>query len=235
MISAVPMRGPSWAFIVLLISAQAGCLEWLEVDEPVEEADLEEVVPSLPSFGVDASFPGTPARATADGPVVPMTPGLRVPDGYWTRIRIDQADLLLPFTWAAVQLAGYSADGDLRGMLLRLQGHRLGNTPKEAPQLRAVIRIATPPDTAPEDLVGLTFGQDALAESTASVRISKGTLWNVVLQRLAITSIEDNLVTGTLEGEARAGKRARRSRTFRAAFVALRVSEPVSGLDRVEP
>ncbi|MGB0589960.1 MAG: hypothetical protein ACPGU1_09810 [Myxococcota bacterium] len=229
------MRGSSLALILLLSFTQAGCLEWLEVDEPIGEADLEEVVPSLPSFGADASFPGAPARATADGPLVPMTPGLRVPDGYWTRVRIDQADLLLPFTWAAVQPAGYSADGELRGTLLRLQGHRMGNTPKEAPQLRAVIRIATPPGTTSEDLVGLTFGQDALAESTASVRISEGTLWNVMLQRLAITSMEENLITGTLEGEVRAGKRAKRSRTFRAAFVALRVDEPVSGLGRVEP
>jgi hypothetical protein len=235
MSDTVPMRGPFWVMLLFVMCTQVGCLEWLEVDEPAAESEPDELLPMVPSFGVNATFPGAPARVLARGPVVPMTPGLRVPDGYWTRVRIDQADILLPYSWGAVQPAGYSMDGDLRGMLLRLQGHRMGSLPKDEPQLRAVIRIATPPNTEPEDLIGLSFGEDALTESTVSVRISKGTLWNVALQRLSIVSMDDNVITGTLEGQARAGKRAKRRRTFRAAFVALRASEPVSVLDEIQP
>jgi hypothetical protein len=229
------MRAPIWALIVPLVCALGGCLEWIEVDDPAIESEPDEALPSVPSFGGDAMFPGAPARASAGGPIVPMTPGLRVPAGYWIRVRIDQADVLLPYSWGAVQRAGYSLDGETRGMLLRLQAHRMGQSSKEAPQLRAVIRIATPPNTEPEDLVGLTFQEDALAESTVSVRISKGTLWSVALERLSIASMDANVITGTLEGQARAGKRAKRSRTFRAAFVALRASGRVSGSDALEP
>ena len=231
MTSVVPTVRRMWALALLCVCAQGGCLEWLEVDEPLTASEPEEVAPVLPSFGADASFPESPARATADGPIVPLTPGLRVPDGYWARVRIDQADLLLPYSWAAVQPAGYSRDGELRGMLIRLQAHRTGVISKDAAQLRAVIRIATPPKTSPEDLVGLSFGADALTESTVSVRISKGTLWNVALKSLSIASMDDNVITGTLEGAARAGKRAKRSRSFRVAFVALRASEPTTALD----
>ena len=70
--------------------------------------------------------------------------------------------------------------------------------------------------------MGLPFGPDALVDSTVSLRISRGTLWNVVPEQLTIEALDSHVVKGTLEGSARAGKRAKRSRTFRAAFVALR-------------
>ena len=73
--------------------------------------------------------------------------------------------------------------------------------------------------------MGLPFGPDALVDSTVSLRISRGTLWNVVPEQLTIEALDSHVVKGTLEGSARAGKRAKRSRTFRAAFVALRADE----------
>ena len=148
-----------------------------------------------------------------------------MPDGYWTRARLDQADLLLSHTWAVFQPVGYSPDGKPRGMVLRLQAHGPPDGTRRAPALRGVIRVATPAGTVPSQMVGLSFGPDALDGSTVSLRISKGTLWHVVPERLFIDALDTHMVKGTLEGSARAGKRAKRSRRFRASFLALRAGD----------
>ena len=203
-----------------------GCVEWFEVDEPgtQEVVEADNFVPQSLS-GTMATLPGAAPRVGASGTIVPKTPGLRVPEGYWTRVRLDQADLLLPFTWAAIEPAGYSPDGDTRGTLLRLQSHVGAEPSKEKPSLRAVIRIATPPNTPVASLAQLSFGPDALRGSTVSVRLSKGTLWTVELERLSLSEVDTGVLSGTLEGNARVGKRAKRRRSFRAAFVALRGPE----------
>lgn len=213
----------------------AGCVEWFEVDDsPLASNAAEESPPPQPLYGVEASLPGVAPRLGASGPLVPQSAGLRVPDGYWSRIRVDQADILLPYTWAALEPAGYSAGGEARGTILRLQAHQGAEPSKESPALRGVIRIATPPETETSSLVGLEFGPDALHGSTVSVRLSKGTLWSVELERLSIGELGPRVISGTLEGQARAGKRAKRQRRFRAAFVALGVSD-VAGSEASKP
>jgi hypothetical protein len=206
----------------LVLAGATGCPEWLEVDTPRAQPDAESAA-SLGGGPTHAAvLPNVPPRASAKGPIVPRTSGLRVPDGYWTRVRLDQADLLLPHTWGLLQPAGYAEGGEPRGMVFRLQAVGESDSANGAPTLRGVIRIATPPGTKPEQLLGLSFGPDALVDSTVSLRISRGTLWNVAPERLSIDALDAHVVKGTLEGRARAGKRAKRSRTFRAAFVALR-------------
>ena len=212
-----------WLVVGLLyLGGASGCIEWLEVESPVESADGGAASAPAISEGFPVTLPNVPPRASAAGPLVPQTPGLRVPDGYWTRVRIDQADVLFPHTWAVLQPVGYAEDDNPRGMTLRLQAQMGDAATKRSPSLRGVVRIAVPPKTSPEQLVGLSFGEDALVHSTVSVRISKGTLWTVVLERLSIQAMDEHSMVLALEGQARAGKRAKRSRRFTAAVVALR-------------
>ena len=211
-----------WGVLLLLVGGLSGCIEWLEVDDAPSEEAAPPLAALAPGSSTSILLPRLPARLNASGPILPRTPGLRVPEGYWSRIRIDQADMLLPFTWASLEPAGYSPKGEARGTLLRLQSHRVATPNKEDPSLRAVIRVATPPNTEISSLVGLSFGPEALKDSTVSLRLSKGTLWTVELERLVISAMDDEVISGTLEGQARAGKRAKRHRIFRTAFVALR-------------
>ena len=120
-------------------------------------------------------------------------------------------------------------------MVLRLQAALAQDGARGAPTLRGVIRVATPPRTRPSQLVGLSFGPDALVDSTVSLRISKGTLWDVTPERLSIEVIDEHVMKGTLEGSARAGKQARRSRAFRAAFVALLAADASHIADPAKP
>ncbi|MDP6947143.1 MAG: hypothetical protein QF464_23540, partial [Myxococcota bacterium] len=130
--------GVAWLVAALAVGGASGCIEWLEVDVPVqrpgpaEEARAPATPTHLPGVAV---LPNTPPRPSANGPVVPQTPGLRVPDGYWTRARLDQADLLLSHTWAVFQPVGYSPDGKPRGMVLRLQAHGRPDGSRRAPAL----------------------------------------------------------------------------------------------------
>jgi len=209
------------AIAALLVLGTVGCIEWLEVDAPAGQADAQNSVVQRSLSPIAATLPNVPPQAAAKGPLVPQTPGLRVPDGYWTRVRLDQADLLLPHTWGVLQPSGYSEDGEPRGMVLRLHAQGARDGARGAPTLRGVIRVATPPRTQASQLVGLSFGPDALHGSTVSLRISRGTLWNIVPERLSIEVLDEHVVKGTLEGSARPGKQAKRSRAFRAGFVAL--------------
>ena len=127
---------------VLGALALGACVEWFEVDDASPATALEASAPEQPLYGAEASLPGVAPRVGAAGPLVPQSPGLRVPDGYWSRVRLDEADLLLPHTWASLERAGYSAGGEPRGTLLRIQSHQDAELSKGEPSPRAVIRIA---------------------------------------------------------------------------------------------
>ncbi len=205
--------GP-WALaLAWCLAATAGCTEWLEVPGPASDAA---VAPD--ATAESASLPSLGARADAPGPLVPSTPGLRVPGGYWARVRLDVADLLLPHAWA-----GFLETED--GLVLRIEavgGPASGDGASPTPTLRAVVPIRLPEPAAPEALGGLTLGPEALAEAVVGLRTTPRSSWLVTPERLVIEAVGPQVVKGTLEGTARRGTRSPSSRPVRVAFVALR-------------
>jgi len=205
------------AALALLVGAGAmACTEWLEVDDGGDEPVLE-----LP-VGRPMVLPSAPAEAGGRGPIVPSTPGLRVPlAGYWTRARLDTADLLLPYTWASlVEGKGF--------VLLRIEGAMASADEPAAvasQSFRVVIPITLPPGTDTEALAGLTLGKQALTQSAVSIRTSPNDLWIIDPDRLTFDVVRSDVIVGTLEGEARRGARGQRARRFESGFVALRAPE----------
>lgn len=205
------------ALLGLLVAATAGCPEWLEVDDG-DAVSAEDEAGFRVAEGSPSRLPDAPAEASGPGPIVPRTPGLRVPDaGYWARVRLDVADVVLSFTWVAIM----PGEGQVT---LRLEAVRSTNEDDSptVPSLSAVIPIALPPGTDASQLSGLTLGEDALANATVSLRTSWRDTWLVDLTRLRIEEVDDRVVKGTLEGMARRGAKARRERRFEAGFLALR-------------
>jgi len=205
--------------LLLAAALASGCPEWLEVDDtPADDEGPVDDLALLQSHLGPVELPSAPAEVGGQGPIVPATPGLRVPAaGYWTRARLDVADMLLPYTWASL----------LRGedhITLRLEAVRRGEDEAGPllPWLHAVIPIALPRGTDQSQLDHLDLGHEALASATASIQTTHDDTWLLELTHLRIDHVDDKRVTGTLEGVARRGARGRRERRFAAGFVALR-------------
>ncbi len=193
------------------------CTEWLEVDE--EEAD------TLEPRGHLANVPRRPFRLPTEaarldglGPLVPRTPGLRVPEGYWTRARLDVADLWMPYSWMATD----PVPGALVVRLLAVGEAAEEDEPLPAPTLRAVLRVSVPDGTTLQALEGLELGAEALEGSTLSLVTRGEHRWLVTPEHLRLEAVRSGVVEGTVSGTARRGAKARRARAFRAGFVALR-------------
>ncbi len=219
-------RAPGWlraAALATALTSVPACTEWLEVDEEGDE------VFSLP-VGEPVILPSVGAQVGGEGPLVPQTPGLRVPlAGYWTRARLDALDVVFPYTWASLlqaEVATPGRPGERPGQLvLRLEGTAApGDESTPTLGLRAVMPLPLPPGT---DLSavrsGFDLGAEALAGATVGLRTYAQDLWLVTLTRLRLETVTPRIVVGTLEGEAKRGARGQRPRVFRAAFIALRV------------
>lgn len=215
-----------------LALALGGCVDWLEVDEG------EEPVYTLP-VGEPLVLPSEPALIDAPGPLVPRTPGLRVPlAGYWTRVRLDAHDLLFPYTWASLLWAeevGPPGASALR-VLFRVEGSTAqGDDPSEVGATRvagikAVVPITLPPGTDASVLRdGFELTAKALEGATVAVRTSSQDLWLVTPTRLRFDRVDPGLLMGSLEGEARRGAKGQRARSFVAAFIALRAPDDERG------
>jgi hypothetical protein len=210
-------------WVAACMVARAACTSWLDADDdsggqsgPADPG--EGVLTPLPT-GVPVILPSAPPEVGGDGPYVPATPGLRVPNaGYWTRARLDANDVLLPYTWVSLQ----PAEGQI---VVRLEA--VVTSAAREPSLEAVIPIALPGGGDVATLVGLELGPSALARAVIGLRTSESDLWLVAPTRLRFDTVRADLVTGTLEGDARRGLRGQRVRHFEAAFVALRA--PSSG------
>jgi len=204
-------------WLVVLALLMGACTDWLEVDDGEDDSEL--VLPA----GRPLVMPSAPPESGSRGPIVPATPGLRVPlAGYWLRARLDVADVLLPYTWASL------SRGDERAYL-RIEAATSATDepgPGATQELRAVIPIALPGGAELDSLDGLTLKAQALAAATVSMRSSPSDTWSIELERLTLTEVQSNLIVGTLEGQARRGTRGQRTRRFEAGFIALRAPEP---------
>jgi hypothetical protein len=200
------------------LAAAPGCVEWLEIDEPgpgMEASPVREAARvEAPPMPVAHPEPG------GDGPIAPGTPGYRVPDaGYWTRVRLETLDLLLPYTQVVIHRLG-----DVAWLRLEAQGGEVFT----GPALRGVLRVAFPAGSATEDLAGVTLEGPSLAGSVLSLRTEGGDHWLVDLERMTLETVLGDLVVGVLEGEARRGVGGQRVRRIEVGFVATRVAEPGS-------
>lgn len=205
--------------VVALAFGGGGCPEWLEVDD--EDDELVDELARVQSRVGPVIMPSAPAEAGGHGPIVPATAGLRVPAlGYWTRARLDIADLVLPYTWAAF------LHGDDHVTLRIEASRREDDDGAKLPRLHVVIPIALPRGTDARQLAGLTLGPESLAGAVASIRTTRRDRWLIELTHLSLERVDDELVRGTLEGVARRGARGQRERSFQAGFLALRAPEP---------
>ena len=162
------------------------------------------------------TLPQRKPRLGAGGPWVPGTPGLRVPIGYFTRVRIDVIDFFLPFTLGSF-LRG---EGEAVFRLESVSGMRDGV--REFPIFRAVIPITLPPGSDIGSLTELTLGAETLTRSTATLRFDKSRQYLVEVQRLTFEVLEEGAIKGTLHGRARGGAKSRNYREIRIGFLALR-------------
>lgn len=227
------------AMMTAVALAGGGCIDWLEVDDGEPEYTLP--------VGEPLVLPSEPALLDAPGPLVPRTPGLRVPlAGYWTRVRLDAHDLLFPFSWVSLTSAsrGSTAECQVVGatgapsrqcnsaVLLRLEGSTAqGEDPSEIGAqgvigFRAVIPITLPPGTDASVIRdGFELPEKALASATMALRTSSQDLWLITPTRLRFERVAHGIITGSLEGEARRGAKGQRVRKFAAAFIALRAPD----------
>ena len=222
-------RVTGWILLGLAVAgAGPGCISWLEVDDG-EEA--EEELLNLP-VGAPWRAPDDPAELEGSGPVVPETPGLRVPlAGYWTRARLDALDLVFPYTWGSLMAAeeGPSAASARPSFaLLRLEGLARGEPllGEATAGLRAVIPLTLPAGIGADALrAGTVLPADALAQATVTLRTSPEDLWTVTLERLHLTDVNPDVIVGDFEGVATRGAKGQRERRVIVAFVALRAPD----------
>lgn len=227
------MTGALAAAFVVAAGGLVACVDWLEVDD----GEAQYVVP----VGEPLVMPSEPALSGAPGPLVPRTPGLRVPlAGYWTRARLDALDLLFPFTWASlstaapVTLPGRAPNDAAQGALvvLRLEASTAhGDDPSEVGAqgvigFRAVVPLRLPVGTDASVIRdGFELPDTALADATLAVRTSSQDLWLIVPTRLRFEVVSRVLVAGSIEGDARRGAKGQRARHFSASFLALRAPD----------
>jgi|GEM_PF-1346492 len=226
-------------FVVAAAVMSGGCIDWLEVDDGEPEYTLP--------VGEPLVLPTEPALLDAPGPLVPRTPGLRVPlAGYWTRVRLDAHDLLFPFSWVSLTSANRGSTAECQtvgatgapsrqctaAVLLRLEGSTAqGEDPSEigaqgVTGFRAVIPITLPPGTDVSVIRdGFELSEKALASATMALRTSSQDLWLITPTRLRFERVAHGIITGSLEGEARRGAKGQRVRKFAAAFIALRAPD----------
>jgi len=225
--------------MVAVALGSGGCIDWLEVDDGEPEYQLP--------VGEPLVLPNEPPLLDAPGPLVPRSPGLRVPlAGYWTRVRLDALDLLFPFSWVSLTSAkrGSGPECETLGLataparqcnsavLLRLEGSTSqGDDPSEigaqgVTGFRAVIPITLPPGTDVSVIRdGFELPEKALASATMALRTSAQDLWLITPTRLRFDRVAHGIITGSLEGEARRGAKGQRVRRFAAAFIALRAPD----------
>lgn len=208
------------AATVLTLSSWS-CVEWLEVDPPVDAPPYEAEEPAL--LDHTSSLPDYAARVDAAGPIVPRTPGLRVPKGYWSHGRLDTMDVWLPYTWAAVQVYDGVRSDRPSGLTLRMLATVPLDSPTESPSqfFRAVVPVTMPAGATLRDLVGLKLDAPSLSGAQISLRTGKEHLWLIEPIRLTIDEVSPQAIKGTLEGIARRGSKSRRERQFRLGFVAF--------------
>lgn len=219
--------GPAAVALALALAlpqavALPGCVEWLEVDDPDAEIARPQVhvVMTAPAL-----LPDMAARADGRGPLVPGTPGLRVPRGYFARARLHLADLLMPYCWASF-VRGH---GTLTFRLQAIGGPMTQTGPGEGapplPVLRGVIELAVPPGTEVDDLAGLTLGVESLRGATVSLRLSERDRYLLEVDRLSIEAIGRTAVLGSLQGRARRGAKSQTTLPIELGFVALKAPE----------
>ncbi len=211
---------PLAAALVAAAIVSSGCPSWLEVDDPDAssggDAVAEGTAPANPVV-----LPGAPADPGGEGPLVPNTPGLRVPAaGYWARARLDMADLVLPYTWA-----GFIPAADRVTFRLAAAVRGADDDGPATPRLQAVVPIALPAGTDRSQLEGLTLGADALSAGVVSLQTTDRDRWLITLTRLSFEQVDERLVKGSMEGIARRGAKGQRTRSFEMGFLALRAPE----------
>ena len=211
------MRRASLLAAVLLLT---GCTDWLAVSEPPVQLELEEEVEARDLDGL----PTQPGRVEAKGKLIPRTAGLRVPRGYMTHARLDNADFLLEYTWAAFDRTRSPGSQPAPRMTLRVvaTSEVVGANRPESPSVRAVFPLVLPKGTQVDDLEGLTVREEGLSESRVGIRTSAEHHWIVTPTRLSIESVTGQAIRGSFEGRARRGLKSDRVRTLRAGFTALR-------------
>ncbi len=222
--------GASFLALGALVTA-GGCADWLDMPSPDAGATER---PAAVAQVANAYLPTSRARVDAPGPLVPATPGLRVPAGYFARVRLDAEDLFLPYSYAAFLTT--EEDVALRVLALGSPARDRGEAPKAPapPALRAVIHLPLPTqegqDAGLAPLVGLTLGPDALGGSTVTLRLSDRDLYLLTPTRFTLESITDTTVSLSFEGTARRGSQAKVSLPFQVGVVGLRA--PTVGVRR---
>jgi len=165
-------------------------------------------------------------RLDAAGPFVPGTPGLRVPKGYFTRVRLDVRDLFLPYAVASF----------LRGedeTVFRLEAvSEFSDQWGTLPIFRALVPITLSSSSDIKSLTKITLGPAALNRAMATIRLENGRQYLVEVQRLSFEVLEDSAVKGSLEGRARRGMLSKSYKQIKVGFVALRA--PDTGMLRAE-
>jgi hypothetical protein len=163
-------------------------------------------------------------RVDGKGKLIPRTAGLRVPRGYFSHARLDSADFLLEYTWAAFDLTRSPGAQPAPRMTLRIVATStvVGSAHPEAPSVRAVFPLALPKGTRVDDLSGLTIREEGLSEAMVGIRTSSKHHWIVEPTRLSIESVTQEAIKGSFEGPARRGLKSDRVRNLRVGFVALR-------------
>lgn len=217
---------------VATLGVSAGCADWLDMPSADAGPSARAVATSQVA---NAYLPTARARADAAGPLVPGTPGFRVPAGYFTRVRLDVEDLFLPYSYAAFLTSEH--DVALRVVALgspaRDRGEG-GSKPPAPPVLRAVIPLPVPDRRGQAaglgTLMGLTLGADALRGSTATLRLSDRDLYLLTLTRFTLESSNDAALSFSLEGTARRGSMSKASLPFQIGVVGLRA--PTVGVRR---
>jgi hypothetical protein len=197
-----------------------GCTDWLAIAEPPPGLGLELDEAEMEFEGL----PKQPGRVDSKGTLIPRTPGLRVPGGYVTHARLDNADFLLEHTWAAFDLTRSPGSQPTPRMMLRLvaTGAVVGAAHTDAPSVRAVFPLALPKGTLVDGLAGLTIREEGLSEARVGIRTSTQHHWIVEPTRLSIEQVTAEAIKGSFEGPARRGLKSDRVRTLRVGFIALR-------------
>ena len=162
-------------------------------------------------------YPTAKAMVESSGPLVPGTPGLRVPPGYFARARIHAVDHRLPYCLSSFLVGQDEA-------FLRLDA--LGETVDgQRTVFHAFVPLASVGGAEIGTLADLTLEKAALTGATATIRLptSNGQhTYLVEIERLSFETVEESLLTGSLEGQARRGSRSTTSLPFELGFVAYR-------------